>query len=50
MRDLYCYKLRYFIQYCCSRECYEIVLLEKNMIDNRKLKVYLDTSVISHLW
>lgn len=27
-----------------------IIRLENNMIDNRKLKVYLDTSVISHLW
>jgi len=32
-----------------GRETYEIVLLEENMIDNRKLKVYLDTSVISYL-
>lgn len=32
-----------------SRENYEFVLLEENMIDNKKLKVYLDTSVISYL-
>ena len=32
-----------------GREDYKIVLLEENMIDNRKLKVYLDTSVISYL-
>ena len=32
-----------------GRKLYNIVLLEKNMIDNRKLKVYLDTSVVSYL-
>ena len=32
-----------------GRKLYKIVLLEKNMIDNRKLKVYLDISVVSYL-
>jgi len=32
-----------------GRKLYKIVLLEDNMIDNRKLKVYLDTSVVSYL-
>ncbi len=32
-----------------GRKLYKVILLEKNMIDNRKLKVYLDTSVVSYL-
>ena len=32
-----------------GKKTYKLGLLEENMIDNRKLKVYLDTSVISYL-